>query len=94
LPTSGSVLFFELGIRVVSHERRAGSMRLRRDFRGTAVIVGDIARKIELNIRRLTPPGLYYDLEAIRRAPADMARKADLILPTHDWDVLARGTIG
>jgi N-acyl homoserine lactone hydrolase len=69
-------------------------MRLRRDFRGTAVIVGDIARKIELNIRRLIPPGLYYDLEAIRRAPADIARKADLILPTHDWDVPARGTIG
>ena len=88
------MLFFELGLRLVSHERRAGSMRLRRDFRGTAAIVGDIARKIELNIRQLIPPGLFYDLEAIRRALADIARRADLILPTHDWDTLARGAIG
>ena len=61
---------------------------------GTAAIVGDIARKVELNIRQLIPPGLFYDLEAIRRALADIDRRADLILPTHDWDTLARGAIG
>jgi glyoxylase-like metal-dependent hydrolase (beta-lactamase superfamily II) len=62
--------------------------------RGTAAIVGDIARKVDLNIRQAIPPGIYYDLEKMRRALADIARRADVILPTHDWDTLTRGNIG
>jgi glyoxylase-like metal-dependent hydrolase (beta-lactamase superfamily II) len=61
---------------------------------GTAAIVGDIARKVDLNIRQAIPPGIYYDLEKMRRALADIARRADIILPTHDWDTLTRGNIG
>jgi glyoxylase-like metal-dependent hydrolase (beta-lactamase superfamily II) len=61
---------------------------------GTAAIVGDIARKIDLNIRQLIPPGIYYDLEATRRALADIARRSDRILPTHDWDTMAQANIG
>jgi N-acyl homoserine lactone hydrolase len=61
---------------------------------GTAAIVGDIARKVDLNIRQAIPPGIYYDLEKARRALADIARRADVILPTHDWDTLVRGKIG
>jgi glyoxylase-like metal-dependent hydrolase (beta-lactamase superfamily II) len=61
---------------------------------GTAAIVGDIARKVDLNIRQAIPPGIYYDLEKMRRALADIARRADLILPTHDWDTLVSGKIG
>lgn len=55
---------------------------------GTAAIVGDIARKVELNIRQGIPPGIYYDLEAMRRALADIAQRADHVLPTHDWNVI------
>ena len=62
--------------------------------RGTAAIVGDIARKVDLNVRQAVPPGIYYDLEKMRRALADIARRADIILPTHDWDTLTRGKIG
>lgn len=61
---------------------------------GTAAIVGDIARKVDLNIEQAIPPGIYYDLEAMRRALADIARRADIVLPTHDWDTLARDRIG
>ena len=62
--------------------------------KGTAAIVGDIARKVDLNIRQAVPPGIYYDLEKMRRALADIARRADVILPTHDWDTLVHGKIG
>jgi hypothetical protein len=30
----------------------------------------------------------------MRRALADIARRADIVLPTHDWDTLTRGKIG
>ena len=61
---------------------------------GTAAIVGDIARKVDLNIEQAIPPGIYYDLEKMRRALADIGRRADIVLPTHDWDTLTRGKIG
>jgi N-acyl homoserine lactone hydrolase len=61
---------------------------------GTAAIVGDIARKVDLNIEKAIPPGIYYDLEKMRRALADIGRRADIVLPTHDWDTLTRGKIG
>jgi N-acyl homoserine lactone hydrolase len=61
---------------------------------GTAAIVGDIARKVDVNIERAIPPGIYYDLEKMRRALADIGRRADTVLPTHDWDTLTRGKIG
>jgi glyoxylase-like metal-dependent hydrolase (beta-lactamase superfamily II) len=61
---------------------------------GKAAIVGDIARKIDLNIDRLIPPGLFYDLEAMRQALADIRKRADIVLPTHDWETLKKGAIG
>lgn len=61
---------------------------------GRAAIVGDIARKVDLNIAQGVPPGIYYDLEAMRRALADIGRRADVILPTHDWDTMKAGAIG
>jgi len=61
---------------------------------GTAAIVGDIARKVDLNIEQAIPPGIYYDLESMRRALADIARRSDRILPTHDWNTLSAATIG
>ena len=60
----------------------------------TVAIVGDIARKVNLNITQAVPPGIYYDLEKMRRALADIARRADIVLPTHDWDTLIHGKIG
>jgi hypothetical protein len=30
----------------------------------------------------------------MRRALADIGRRADIVLPTHDWDTLTRGKIG
>jgi glyoxylase-like metal-dependent hydrolase (beta-lactamase superfamily II) len=65
-----------------------------RTAHGTAAIVGDIARKVDINIEQAIPPGIYYDLEKMRRALADIARRADIVLPTHDWDTLTRGNIG
>lgn len=65
-----------------------------RTAKGTAAIVGDIARKVELNIEQAILPAIYYDLERMRRALADIARRADVILPTHDWDTMTRGRIG
>jgi glyoxylase-like metal-dependent hydrolase (beta-lactamase superfamily II) len=62
--------------------------------KGTVAIVGDIARKVDMNIEQAIPPGIYYDLEKMRRALADIARRADVVLPTHDWDTLTRGKIG
>jgi N-acyl homoserine lactone hydrolase len=62
--------------------------------KGTAAIVGDIARKVDLNIRQAVPPGIFYDLEAMRRALADIAQRADVVLPTHDWDTMSRGRTG
>ena len=61
---------------------------------GAAAIVGDIARKVDLNIEKAIPPGIYYDLEKMRRALADIGRRANIVLPTHDWDTLTRGKIG
>jgi len=58
---------------------------------GTVAMVGDIARKVELNIEREIPPGLYYDLESMRRALIDIKCRADVILPTHDWRVMEFG---
>jgi N-acyl homoserine lactone hydrolase len=52
---------------------------------GVAAIVGDIARKSDLNIDQAIPPGIYYDLEAMRRALRDIGARADYVLPTHDW---------
>jgi N-acyl homoserine lactone hydrolase len=62
--------------------------------KGTAAIVGDIARKVDLNIEQAIPPGIYYDLEKMRRALADIGRHADIALPTHDWGTMERGKIG
>lgn len=64
-----------------------------RTAEGTVSIVGDIARKIDLNIKQVTPPGLYYDLESTRRALIDIAKRSDLILPTHDWETMKYGLI-
>jgi glyoxylase-like metal-dependent hydrolase (beta-lactamase superfamily II) len=62
--------------------------------KGIAAIVGDIARKVDLNIEQAIPPGIYYDLEKMRRALTDIGRRADVVLPTHDWDTLTRGKVG
>ena len=60
---------------------------------GIVAIVGDIARKLEVNINDAIPPGIYYDLEKMRRALADIRRRADVILPTHDWDTMLSAKI-
>jgi glyoxylase-like metal-dependent hydrolase (beta-lactamase superfamily II) len=62
--------------------------------KGIAAIVGDIARKVDLNIEQAIPPGIYYDLEKMRRALTDIGRRADVVLPTHDWDTMTRGKVG
>ena len=54
-------------------------------------IIGDIARKLDLNIEQEILPGIYYDLDSMRRALIDIKSSADTILPTHDWNVLPGG---
>jgi N-acyl homoserine lactone hydrolase len=51
---------------------------------GTVAIVGDIVRKVDLNVDRAVPPGLFYDLEAMRRAIADIRRRSHRVMPAHD----------
>ena len=58
---------------------------------GIVAIIGDIARKLDLNIEQEILPGIYYDLDSMRRALIDIKSKADVILPTHDWNVLPGG---
>lgn len=53
-----------------------------------AALVGDMVRKVDLNVRRAIPPGLYYDLEQMRRAMRDIARRGDINYPAHDPLVL------
>jgi glyoxylase-like metal-dependent hydrolase (beta-lactamase superfamily II) len=50
---------------------------------GTLALVGDIIRKLDVNVEQGIPPGLFYDLEDTRRAMADIGRRADVIWPTH-----------
>jgi N-acyl homoserine lactone hydrolase len=51
---------------------------------GTVAIVGDMVRKVDLNVRKAIPPGLFYDLESMRRAIADIGRRSNRILAAHD----------
>jgi N-acyl homoserine lactone hydrolase len=57
---------------------------------GTAAIIGDIARNVELNIQKWIPPGIYYDLESTRRALKDIRYRAQVVLPTHDYETFRR----
>jgi glyoxylase-like metal-dependent hydrolase (beta-lactamase superfamily II) len=54
---------------------------------GMVSIVGDMVRKVELNVDRCVPPGLFYDLESMRRAIDDIRFRSDRILPAHDPEV-------
>ena len=58
---------------------------------GIVAIIGDIARKVALNIEQEILPGIYYDLDSMRRALIDIKSRADAILPTHDWNVVPGG---
>jgi N-acyl homoserine lactone hydrolase len=55
---------------------------------GTAIILGDIARNVEMNIKQGIPPGLFYDLEATRRALLRIERDAAFALPSHDYNIV------
>ncbi|MDQ0163740.1 N-acyl homoserine lactonase family protein [Aeribacillus alveayuensis] len=57
---------------------------------GTAVILGDIARNVELNINQEIPPGIFYDLEATYRAMIRIKSEADIVLPSHDYEVVKK----
>lgn len=56
---------------------------------GTCAIVGDIVRKVDVNVEKEIPPGLFYNLESIRRAILDIKRRAARILPAHDPALVA-----
>ncbi|MFC3340854.1 N-acyl homoserine lactonase family protein [Paenibacillus abyssi] len=62
--------------------------------RGNAVILGDIARKVDLNINKGIPPGLFYDLEATYRAMKQIKKDADFILPSHDYEEVRKYSKG
>jgi glyoxylase-like metal-dependent hydrolase (beta-lactamase superfamily II) len=51
---------------------------------GVVGMVGDMVRKVDLNIEQGIPPGIFYDLEAMLRAMADIRERADLVYPGHD----------
>jgi len=55
---------------------------------GVVGCVGDMVRKVDMNIRKAIPPGIYYDLEQMQRAMRDIAQRGDIIYPAHDPLVL------
>lgn len=59
---------------------------------GTVALVGDMVRKVDLNVDKAIPPGLFYDLESMMRALADIKGRADLIYPAHDPHIARLGT--
>ncbi len=61
---------------------------------GVAAILGDLGRNVEMNIKQEIMPGLYYDLEATRRAMRRIHREVDFPLPSHDPDIPARYAAG
>ena len=56
---------------------------------GTLALVGDIVRKVDLNVGKEIPPGLFYNLESTRRAILDIKRRGDHIFPAHDPSIAA-----
>ena len=69
----------------------SSSARRRSPSYGIVAIVGDIARKLDLNIEKEILPGICHDLDSMRRALIDIKARADAILPTHDWNVVPGG---
>lgn len=55
---------------------------------GVIGCVDDMVRKVDLNVRKAIPPGIYYDLEQMQRAMRDIALRGDIIYPAHDPLVL------
>lgn len=55
---------------------------------GVLSLVGDIIRKIDINVDREIPPGLFYDFEEIRRAILDIKRRSDIIWTGHDPELV------
>lgn len=58
---------------------------------GVVALVGDMVRKVDLNIDKEVPPGLFYDLESMMRAMVDIKTRADLIYAAHDPQVAKLG---
>ena len=54
---------------------------------GVVGLVGDMVRKVDLNIGKGIPPGIFYDLEAMLRAMEDIDRRADIVYPGHDPEI-------
>jgi len=57
---------------------------------GTAILLGDIARNVQLNIEQQIPPGLYYDLRSMQAALAKLRKDGKFFYPAHDYEVLRR----
>lgn len=58
---------------------------------GVVALVGDMVRKVELNVDKQIPPGLFYNLESMMHAMADIRERADLIYPAHDPHIARLG---
>jgi len=55
---------------------------------GMSILLGDIARNVNLNIEKQIPPGLYYDLRSMQITLARLRREGKFFYPTHDYDVM------
>ena len=84
--TSPPVLAFVLGLIAVAVRTAVG----------VAVIAGDVV-SLYANLERDIPVAVHDDLEECRRAMNKIRRAADLVLPSHDPEVMRRypgGVIG
>ncbi|MER3399083.1 MAG: hypothetical protein C4316_11270 [Chloroflexota bacterium] len=54
---------------------------------GRAILTGDAAYIVEMNVRRQVPFGYYINLDEVMAALKRIAREGKYILPTHDPEV-------
>jgi glyoxylase-like metal-dependent hydrolase (beta-lactamase superfamily II) len=51
---------------------------------GTAIVAGDVAYRVDVNVKRQVPMGYFVSLEDVMAALRRVARDGDHVLPSHD----------
>ncbi len=57
---------------------------------GTAIVAGDIAYRVDVNVKGQVPMGYFVSLEDTMAALGRVARDGDHVLPSHDSAIYER----
>lgn len=57
---------------------------------GTAIVVGDVAYRVDVNVKHQVPMGYFVSLEDTMAALGRVARDGDHVLPSHDSAIYER----